>query len=176
MTDQQKALPDILEPGLRLVFVGYNPSLPAARIGHYYAGKQNHFYALLFASGLTPVLLTPWDDGTLPQYGIGVTDLCPIPTAQAGQLPWSALTAGRQALRAKLEGYRPRLVCFNGLGVYRAFFGRPPAQVGPQPDRIGETGVLVVPSTSPANNGLMAARREAFGELARLMQAPSDAP
>ncbi len=169
-------LPDLLAPGLKLVFVGYNPSLPAARTGHYYAGKQNFFYRLLHQSGLTPVLLTPWDDHTLPQYGIGVTDLCPIPTAQAGMLPWSALTAGREALRVKLERYRPGIVCFNGLGVYRAYFGRPPQALGPQPDRIGASGVFVVPSTSPANNGLMAAREQAFAELARAVQEAAGSP
>lgn len=160
-------LPDILAPGLKLVFVGYNPSLPAARIGHYYAGKQNFFYVLLHRHGLTPVLLSPWDDRTLPRYGIGVTDLCPIPTAQAGMLPAGALRGGRALLRDKLERFGPRLVCFNGLGVYRAYFCRSLATVGLQPDLIGKSRVFVVPSTSAANNGLMVQREAAFGELAR---------
>ena len=162
-------LPDILTPGLKVVFVGYNPSLPAARIGHYYAGKQNHFYVLLHRHGLTPVLLTPWDDHSLLTYGIGVTDMCPIPTAQAGMLPAGALRAGREALREKLERFGPLVVCFNGLGVYRAYFNGPPASVGMQPDFVGKSCVVVVPSTSPANNGLMAQREAAFGELARLV-------
>lgn len=162
-------LPDILQPGLKLVFVGYNPSLPAARIGHYYAGKQNFFYVLLHRHGLTPVLLTPWDDHTLPRYGIGVTDMCPIPTAQAGMLPAGALRGGRRALQEKLERLEPRVVCFNGLGVYRAYFGRPPMSVGLQPDLIGKSSVFVVPSTSPANNGLMGQRGQAFGDLSRLV-------
>ena len=164
-----KALPDILTPGLKLVFVGYNPSLPAARTGHYYAGKQNFFYVLLHRHGLTPALLTPWDDWTLPRYGIGVTDLCPIPTAQAGMLPAGALRAGSVALRQKLERHQPATVCFNGLGVYRAYFGRPPGDAGLQPDLIGPSRVFVVPSTSPANNGMMRERDAAFAALARLV-------
>jgi len=163
------ALPDILVPDLKLVFVGYNPSLPAARTGHYYAGKQNSFYALLYRHGLTPALLTPWEDRTLPKYGIGVTDLCPIPTAQAGMLPLGVLRAGREALREKLLRHQPRLVCFNGLGVYRAYFGQPPAGLRLQSDLIGTSQVFVVPSTSPANNGMMKKREAAFGELARLV-------
>lgn len=161
-------MPDILTPGLKVVFVGYNPSLPAARIGHYYAGKQNHFYALLHRHGLTPVLLTPWDDHSLLKYGIGVTDMCPIPTAQAGMLPAGALRAGREALRGKLLVREPRIVCFNGLGVYRAFYDRSTV-IGSQDEVIGKSRVFVVPSTSPANNGLMAQREAAFGELARLV-------
>ena len=162
-------LPDILVPRLKLVFVGYNPSLAAARAGHYYAGTQNFFYRLLYQHGFTPSLLSPHDDHTLPLYGIGLTDLCPIPTAQASHLPAGALRAGRTALRAKLERTEPLLVCFNGLGVYKAFFGRPPAGPGLQPDRIGGSRVFVTPSTSPANNGLMRQRDVTFAELARLV-------
>lgn len=159
-------LPDLLQPGLRLVFVGYNPSVPAARIGHYYAGKQNHFYPLLASSGLTPRVLTPEEDGLLAGFGIGCTDLCKTPTAQAAHLPAGMLRAGGDELRAKLERFAPRWVCFNGLGVFRAYAGRPPDGYGPQPETIGASRVFVAPSTSPANNGLMAEREAAFRLLA----------
>lgn len=159
-------LPDILAPALPLVFVGFNPSLAASRAGHYYAGVQNFFYRLLHLSGLTPRLLTFEEDITLPQYGIGLTDLCPIPTAQVAHLPAGALRAGRDALRAKLERYQPQIVCFNGLGVYHAFYGHAPMGLGPQTDRIGQSRVFAVPSTSPANNGLLREREEAFRALA----------
>ena len=163
-------LPDILLPNLKLVFVGYNPSLPAARAGHYYAGPHNHFYRLLYESGLVPTLLSYHDDDSLPRHGIGLTDLCPIPTGQAAHLPAGALQAGREALAAKIERWRPGIVCFNGLGVYRAYFGRPPAGTGLQQPLIGVSRVFVVPSTSPANNGLMRERELAFAALARLVR------
>lgn len=163
-------LPDILLPRLKLVFVGFNPSLPASRAGHYYAGGRNHFYPLLQRSGLTPRLLTYHEDSTLPQFGIGLTDLCPTPTAQAGHLPAGALRAGRDRLTEKLLRFRPRVVCFNGFGVYHAYFGRPPVAPGLQADRIGDSAVFVVPSTSPANNGLMAAREQAFHDLGTLVR------
>lgn len=159
-------LPDLLVPGLELVFIGYNPSVPAARLGHYYAGGRNHFYPLLYRSGLTPRLLTPQEDLLLPSFGIGCTDLCKTPSAQAAHLPPGMLRAGRAALQAKVERYAPAWVCFNGLGVFRAFWGHPPAAWGPQPERIGATQVFVTPSTSPANNGLMAEREAAFRLLA----------
>ncbi len=165
-------LPDLrLEPGLRLVFVGYNPSLPAARCGHYYAGRQNFFYRLLYQSGLTPHLFAPEEDETLPNYGIGLTDLCSVPTAQAAQLPRGALRTGRRSLTEKLLEHRPEMVCFNGLGVYRSYFGYPAILSGPQRERIGESRVWVVPSTSPANNGLMREREAAFVALAKAFSA-----
>ncbi|MSQ27487.1 MAG: mismatch-specific DNA-glycosylase [Dehalococcoidia bacterium] len=163
-------LPDILLPNLKLVFVGYNPSLPAARAGHYYAGPQNHFYRLLHECGLVPALLSYHEDASLPRHGIGLTDLCPTPTAQAAHLPAGALQAGRERLTAKIERFRPAIVCFNGLGVYRAHFGHPPAGTGPQQPAIGISRVFVVPSTSPANNGLMREREQAFAALAALVQ------
>lgn len=159
-------LPDILQPGLRLVFVGYNPSLAASKVGHYYAGKQNFFYRVLHLSGLTPRLFSFEEDLLLPDYGIGMTDLCPLPTAQVSHLPAGALRAGRSVLREKLERYQPATVCFNGFGVYQTLFGKRIETFGPQPDRIGESQVFVVPSTSPANNGLMHQREEAFIALA----------
>ena len=161
-------LPDILVPGLTLVFVGYNPSLPAARTGHYYAGKQNHFYQLLYRHGLTLLLLTPEQDQSLPHYGIGLTDLCPIPSAQATHLPRGTLSAGKEALLEKLERFGPEIVCLNGLGVFQVIYGRRAANIGLQHERIGASQVYVVPSTSPANNGLMAEREAAFAGLAKL--------
>lgn len=161
-------LPDILLPNLTLVFAGFNPSVAAAKVGHYYAGPQNHFYRLLFAHGLTPRLLTFHEDTTLPQYGIGLTDLCKTPSAQVSHLPPGMLRAGRAALQAKLERFQPKLVCFNGLGVYQGYVGRKPEGFGLQPDVIGPGGVFVTPSTSAANNGQMAARETAFAALADL--------
>lgn len=159
-------LPDLIVPGLRLLFVGYNPSIPAAKLGHYYANPVNHFYRLLAESGVTPRLLAPAEDGLLPSFGIGCTDLCPTPTAQAGHLPPGMLRAGRETLRAKIEQFAPAWVCFNGLGVFKAFWGYPPQDMGPQAEVIGVSRVFVTPSTSPANNGLMAQRAAAFHLLA----------
>ena len=119
---------------------GFNPSVAAAKVGHYYAGPQNHFYRLLFAHGLTPRLLTFHEDTTLPQYGIGLTDLCKTPSAQVSHLPPGMLRAGRAALQAKLERFQPKLVCFNGLGVYQGYVGLKPEGFGLQPDVIGPSG------------------------------------
>ena len=158
---------DLLRPGLRVVFVGYNPSLPAWRTGHYYANPANRFYRLLCDTGLTPRLLRPDEDRTLPDHGIGATDLLPLPSARADQVPAAAFRAAAAATRARLVACAPRAVCCNGVGVFRHLFGRRPAHLGRQPDlHIGASAVFVVPSTSGLCNGRSAERSAAFRELA----------
>jgi TDG/mug DNA glycosylase family protein len=68
------SLPDYLQPGLRLVFVGFNPSMRSAAVGQYYAGPGNVFWPLLYESGLLPTPLTYAEDA-YPEFGIGLTDL-----------------------------------------------------------------------------------------------------
>ena len=165
---------DIVRPGLDVVFVGYNPSLPAWRTGHYYANPGNRFYKLLFESGLTPRLLSPAEDRSLPDFGIGATDLVPLPSARADLLPAASFRAAAPALLARLEALRPRAVCCNGVGVFRHLFGQSPARLGLQADRrVGSAAVFVVPSTSGLVNGRAAERSTAFRELATWLQGGS---
>lgn len=167
----------ILAPGLDLVFVGYNPSLPAWRTGHYYANPGNRFYRLLFESGLTPRLLAPAEDRTLPDYGIGATDLLPVPSARADLVPAADFRAAGPRLLARLAELDPLAVCCNGVGVFRHLFGVAPVRLGRQPDRRVGRGVLfVVPSTSGLVNGRGAERLAAFRELAAFLgRSPSGA-
>ena len=158
---------DILCPGLRVVFVGYNPSLPAWRTGHYYANPGNRFYRLLFESGLTPRLLSPHEDRDLPNYGIGATDLLAEPSARADLVPGERFRAAAPALLKKVADFAPCCICCNGVGVFRYVFGRAPARLGRQPNLlIGQSAVFVVPSTSGLVNGRAAERLAAFVELA----------
>ena len=171
MGGETGAWEDILRPGLAVVFVGFNPSLPAWRSGHYYANPGNRFYRLLFETGLTPRLLTPAEDRSLPDYGIGLTDLVAVPSARADQLPDAHYRDGVPALRRKLAAAAPRAICCNGIGVFRFLFGRPPLRLGFQPDlRFEQSAVFVVPSTSGLVNGRSAERLTAFQELHRWLQ------
>lgn len=173
--DSARGLPDLLAPGLDVVFVGYNPSVRAWRSGHYYANPANSFYRLLHESGLTPRPLLPEEDGLLLTYGIGATDLLAgHPSARADQLPASRYRLARQGLLSKLEAVSPRVVAFNGLGVYAHLYGERPPGLGLQERRIGSSLVWVVPSSSGAANKLIRERRAAWlglGELVRSLRA-----
>ncbi len=143
-------LRDYLAPALEIVFVGINPGEYSARVGHYFARKQNLFWTALSESGLVPERLTPQDDVRMLQLGFGLTDIVKRPTASADAVTPGEFLRGGKALRRKLVRLEPRLVCFVGLHGYRLAFD-PKAQLGPQPVQWGVSTLYVVPSTSPRN-------------------------
>jgi mismatch-specific thymine-DNA glycosylase len=160
-TERLPELPDYLTPGLKVIFVGFNPSIYSAQAGHYYARPANQFWRCLNQSGLLPqgVNLGAYDDSSLPRYGLGLTDVVKRPTRSCNDLRASDYEFGVAALRAKLERCVPKVVAFNGKGVYEAYqrFGRvhrAPAQALKlglqQPDAAG-IQAFVLPSTSPIN-------------------------
>ncbi len=158
---------DILHPALDVVFVGYNPSLVAWRTGHYYANLGNRFYHLLYESGLTTHLLSPHEDQSLPDYGIGLTDLIAVPSASSAAYPAARFRAGAAGTRAKLAAVAPRAVACNGLGVFRHLVGHDAIRIGCQPNlTLGSAAVFARPSSSGRCNGRAAERLEAYRELA----------
>jgi len=144
-----RTLPDLLGPGLRILFVGYNPSVRSALLGHYYAGRNNRFWDLLAAAGLTPRRLAFSEDALLPGLGIGITDLVKRPTRAAHDVTPAEFRAGAARVRRLVEALRPVAVAYNGKGVYLRAAGVPRAPWGLQATRV-VPGVadFVVPSPS----------------------------
>ena len=141
----------ILGPGLRVLFVGINPSLRSAEVGHHFARPGNRFWPTLHAAGFTPLRLAPEDDAELPLYGVGVTNIAPRPTRAADELSRDELRAGAADLDPVVREIAPRLVAVVGLGAYRLAFERPSAGWGLQPDGIGGRPVWVLPNPSGLN-------------------------
>lgn len=155
-------LPHYLRPGLRLVFIGYNPAIYSARAGHYYARPGNVFWRQLTESGLVSRPVGPEDDARLmDEAGIGFVDLCPRPTVRAEELTPDEVEAGARRLREQLLEVAPRFAVFSGKGIYGHFarvnFGLPSSELarrpyGEQPERLagprGVTRLWVIPSSS----------------------------
>ncbi len=143
---------DLLRPGLKLVFCGYNPSLTSGHTGYHYAHPGNRFWRVLFASGITDRLYEPREDETLLGLGIGFTNLCSRPTRRADELTREEIRSGALTLRHKLEYLRPGAVAYTGIGVYKWFRATSKATWGLQPASAvpGVTDV-VVPSPSGLN-------------------------
>lgn len=143
-------LPDYLGPGLKIIFIGFNPGERSAQTGHYYGHTGNRFWWLLWQSGLTDRLVKPEEDHTLPeQYGYGLTDLVARPSKSSGDLAGWELREGRQAILDKLLRYRPRVACYNGKGVYTAVSGGVKPAYGLQSASLTD-GVLDFVTASPS--------------------------
>ena len=157
-----QSLPDYLQSGLRLVIVGFNPSERAAAVGHYYAGRGNLFWPLLYESGLLPEPLHYEDDHRVLAFGIGLTDLVKRPSRSSADLSSAEAYAGAAVLHAKLIACAPRVVCFNGKGVYAWYSRRRTVTLGEQETRIGCARVFVAPSTSARNGRLNRGQKAAY--------------
>jgi TDG/mug DNA glycosylase family protein len=147
-----RRLPDVLAPGLRVMFVGINPSLESGRVGHHFASPGNPFWKLLHASGFTPVLLRPDEDARLVDLGLGLTNVCPRPTRSAAELTRREYERGVRELLRKVETFRPSVVALVGVTLARVVFPGS-AEVGPGPGRASMAGsrVFVLPNPSGRN-------------------------
>ena len=146
-----KVVPDLLKPGLRVVFCGINPGLYTGAVGHHFARPGNRFWPALFAAGFTDRILSPFDERELLKSGYGITNVVMRTTATADQLTRDELLEGGKQLIAKVRKYRPRVLAILGLGAYRTAWKKPKAVIGPQEERIGETLVWVLPNPSGLN-------------------------
>jgi len=142
-------LPDVLQPDLAIVFCGTAAGTESARQAAYYAHPQNRFWRALHEAGLTPRRLAPSEFATLPEFGLGLTDIAKSASGMDRELPVGAL--GRDAcaaLEAKISEFAPRVLAFTSLTAGRRFLGQV-SGFGPQERRIGATTIWVLPSPSP---------------------------
>jgi double-stranded uracil-DNA glycosylase len=155
-------------PGLEVLFCGINPGLESARRGHHFARPGNRFWPALHGAGLTPRLLTPEEDGELPRWGLGLTNIVDRASRGADELTRDELRAGAKRLAALAERYEPKVVAVVGLGAYRNGFERPRAALGLQPEAIGPSRAWVLPNPSGLNaHYQLPALTGLFGELRR---------
>jgi G:T/U mismatch-specific DNA glycosylase len=148
---RNRTVPDIIAPGLAILFVGINPGLVSGALGRHFARPGNRFWKAIYAAGLTPQLLTPERQLELLEHGIGITNLVSRTTAVASELSKAELQAGGLALVAKVKRAGPRKVAFLGLSAYRLAFGWPKASVGRQEVSIGGAETWVLPNPSGLN-------------------------
>ena len=150
------ALPDILQDllreQLRVVLCGTAASTVSAAAGAYYANKQNKFWKILHETKLTPEPLQPHQYRDLLRHGIGLTDLVKTHFGMDNQIPLSSLADPRARLSASITTFRPTFLGFTSKTAGEKFFGGK-RDYGEQAERIGETRIWILPSTSGAANG-----------------------
>ena len=152
-------LRDRIRPGVRVLFVGINPGLRSEATGHHFAGYSNHFWKLLYESGLVPEPITYADDDRLPAWGYGITNIVPRATAGIDTLTAAEYRAGARVLLRKIRKYKPEIVALAGVTVWRALvealgegeLRRQKVTLGFQPLRIEGARVCVLPNPSGRN-------------------------
>jgi TDG/mug DNA glycosylase family protein len=146
-----RTIPDLVGPGLRVLFSGINPSLYSAATGHHFARPGNRFWPALHRSGFTPELLHPSEQGRLPELGLGITNVVARATARADELAPQELLDGGRVLAQLAATWQPRYLAVLGVTAYRAAFGRPKARIGRQDETVGGVPVWVLPNPSGLN-------------------------
>ena len=180
-------LPDYIAPGLRVLFVGINPGLRSAQVGHHYAGPSNRFWKLLTASQLIPIPLTYRDDVRVLEWGIGLTNLVARPTAGAHELTQEDYEGGRKVLMKAITAYQPQVIALLGLGIGRLLLFESSGQKrassqqgrtltpGLQPVLLQHIPVFVLPNPSGRNaHYSYQTMRQLFQDLAQLVVSLSE--
>lgn len=147
-----QGLRDITTPGPRVMFVGINPSLRSAEVGHHFASPGNPFWRILHAAGLTPILLAYEEDQRLSEFGMALTNLCPRPSREASELTAIEIEAGKRALLRKIRRLHPRFVALVGVSIYRQMFPSSRSKgAGLKPEIIDGARIFVLPNPSGRN-------------------------
>ncbi|HEX7065595.1 MAG TPA: G/U mismatch-specific DNA glycosylase [Bacillales bacterium] len=163
-------IPDHIEPNLKILFVGFNPSLRSAETGHHYANPNNRFWSILYRSGLTPEKLRPEEDEKLPEYGYGLTNIVARPTKGAADISKEEYREGKKQLQEKIEHYKPMVTCFVGKGVYQQFSSKRKIEWGVQAESVVRG---VTDFVAPSSSGLVRMKMDEivaiYSELKRLV-------
>jgi double-stranded uracil-DNA glycosylase len=144
-------VPDVIGPGLAVLFCGINPGLFSGAVGHHFARPGNRFWKTLHGAGFTDHVLSPFEERELLAGRVGITNLVERATGGAAELTSGELRSGALSLTAKVHRHRPLIVAFLGLSAYRTAFDRPAAQPGPQPEDLGTARVWLLPNPSGLN-------------------------
>lgn len=143
-------MPDVLAPGLDVVFCGINPGLHSDAKAAHFANPRNDFWRLLHAVGFTPRLVDPSEQLEVLRYGVGITNAAYRTTRGSSDLRKGDFAGSAERLERLARALRPRAIGFVGKEAYRGPFGGRPAH-GLQERRLGDTLLFVLPSTSRAN-------------------------
>jgi TDG/mug DNA glycosylase family protein len=176
------SIPDLVEPGIRLLFVGINPGLWTAATRTPFAHPGNRFYPALVAAGILPRMpdfargFDDADRAELLAAGIGISNLVNRATARADELSAQELRDGAVRLAADVARWRPPVVAIVGITAYRTAFRRPRAAAGRQPEDLGGAELWVVPNPSGLNaHDTVATLARAYAEPARAAGLPTSA-
>jgi double-stranded uracil-DNA glycosylase len=149
-----RILRDCVRPPVCVLFVGINPGIRSALIGHHFAGYSNRFWKLLYEARLVPDPIGTEDDRRLPEWGLGITNLVARATPGIDTLRPAEYVDGQRTLRRKVRRWQPAVVAFVGVTLFRAIFAKragEPVALGWQAEGFEGARVFVLPNPSGRN-------------------------
>lgn len=149
-------LSDHIQPGVTILFVGINPGLRSAQLGHHFAGPSNRFWKLLSESQLVTEPLTSKEDWRLPEWRLGLTNIIGRSSRGIDTLSAQEYRGGIATLTRKIRRYRPRIVALLGVTIYRRVFGAdrtlpPRLALGLTASEIAGVPIFLLPNPSGRN-------------------------
>ncbi|MEY2194783.1 mismatch-specific DNA-glycosylase [Neobacillus sp. BF23-41] len=157
-----KPISDHLKGNLKVLFVGFNPSIRSSELGHHYANPNNRFWRILYEAGITPRKYEATEDAKLLDLGYGFTNIVQRPTKAADEITKEEYVDGREILKKKVEQLMPQVVCFVGKGVYQQYSGLKVIQWGKQPNGFVPG---VVDFVAPSSSGLVRMKMEEIVDI-----------
>ncbi|MGK7379264.1 G/U mismatch-specific DNA glycosylase [Planococcus sp. 1R117A] len=155
-------IPDHLQENLKILFVGFNPSIRSSETGFHYANPNNRFWKILYEAGLTPRKFAPEENRKLLSLGYGLTNIVARPTKEAAEISKAEYAEGAALLLQKIKKYQPKAVCFVGKGVYQEYSKKRSISWGVQ-----ENPVIpgIVEYVAPSSSGLVRMKQEEIVEI-----------
>lgn len=161
---QLEPIPDHLKKGLKILFVGFNPSIRSSETGYHYANPNNRFWKILFEAGLTPRKFLPEENHQLLSLGFGLTNIVARPTKEAADISKAEYVEGAALLQQKIKEHQPKVVCFVGKGVYQEYSKKRSIKWGVQEEPV-VSGVIEY--VAPSSSGLV---RMKLGEIVEIYE------
>ncbi|MDN3428427.1 G/U mismatch-specific DNA glycosylase [Planococcus notacanthi] len=159
---QLEPIPDHLEENLKILFVGFNPSIRSSETGFHYANPNNRFWKILHQAGLTPRKYRPDENSDLLALGYGLTNIVARPTREAAEISKAEYAEGTKQLEQKIRLLRPKAVCFVGKGVYQQFSNRKTVSWGAQKEPVIPG---IVEYVAPSSSGLVRMKLDDIVEI-----------
>ncbi len=159
---QLEPLPDHLKKELKILFVGFNPSIRSSETGFHYANPTNRFWKILYQAGLTPRKYLPEENDKLLALGFGLTNIVSRPTKEAADISKEEYAEGAKLLQEKIQQVRPKAVCFVGKGVYQQFSKRKTVSWGVQKEPVIPG---IIEYVAPSSSGLVRIKLDEIVEI-----------
>jgi TDG/mug DNA glycosylase family protein len=157
-------IPDHLQKELKILFVGFNPSIRSSETGFHYANPTNRFWKILYEAGLTPRKYAPHENNELLELGYGLTNIVDRPTKEAAEISKAEYAQGAAVLQRKIKMYQPKAVCFVGKGVYQEYSKKRSILWGLQPEPVVPG---IIEYVAPSSSGLVRMKLEEIVEIYR---------